>query len=88
VRGRAEGKVMRENEPVLLVLPVFEVKLFLRKGKFYLRNVSIRTEMFFLTPLAFAYQFVQELIKLIKGLVCQILRQLKEISDQECIPPL
>jgi hypothetical protein len=31
---------MRENEPVLLVLPVFEVKLFLRKGKFYLRNVT------------------------------------------------
>ena len=30
---------MRENEPVLLVLSVYDGKLFLRKGKFYLRNV-------------------------------------------------
>ena len=31
---------MRENEPVLLVLSVYDGKLFLRKGKFYLRNVK------------------------------------------------
>jgi hypothetical protein len=31
---------MRENEPVLLVLSVFDVKLFLRRVKFYLRNVT------------------------------------------------
>src|SRR5947209_14178232 len=43
VRRGAGGKVMRENEPVLLVLSVFDVKLFLRKVKFYLRNVSLLT---------------------------------------------
>src|SRR5436190_23806410 len=40
VRGGAGGKVMRENEPVLLVLSAYDGKLFLRKGEFYLRNVS------------------------------------------------
>ncbi len=39
VRGGVGGKVMRENGPVLLVLSVFDVKLFLRRVKFYLRNV-------------------------------------------------
>ena len=43
---------MRENEPVLLVFSVFDVKLFLRKVKFYLRNVTrldllIDGELFF-----------------------------------------
>ncbi len=31
---------MRENEPVLLVLSTYDGKLFLRKVKFYLRNVT------------------------------------------------
>ncbi len=31
---------MRESGPVLLVLSVFDAKLFLRKAKFYLRNVK------------------------------------------------
>ncbi len=31
---------MRENEPVLLVLSAYDGKLFLRKGEFYLRNVT------------------------------------------------
>jgi hypothetical protein len=31
---------MRENEPALLVLSTYDRKLFLRKVKFYLRNVS------------------------------------------------
>jgi len=31
---------MRENEPVLLVLSVCDGKLFLRKVKFYVRNVT------------------------------------------------
>ncbi len=31
---------MRENEPVLLVISAYDGKLFLRKGIFYLRNVS------------------------------------------------
>lgn len=31
---------MRENEPVLLVLSAYDGKLFLRKGNFYLRNVT------------------------------------------------
>jgi hypothetical protein len=31
---------MRENEPVLLVLSTDDGKLFLRKVKFYLRNVN------------------------------------------------
>jgi len=39
VRGGAGGKVMRENEPALLVLSTYDGKLFLRKVKFYLRNV-------------------------------------------------
>ncbi len=30
---------MRENEPALLVLSTYDGKLFLRKVKFYLRNV-------------------------------------------------
>jgi len=46
----------------------------------------IRAEMFFLASLSFADQFAHELIKLIKGSVGQILRQLKEISDQERSP--
>jgi len=33
--GVAGGKVMRENEPVLLVLSTYDGKLFLRKVKFY-----------------------------------------------------
>jgi hypothetical protein len=40
VRGGAGGKVMRENKPVLLVLSAYDGKLFLRKGNFYLRNVT------------------------------------------------
>ena len=32
---------MRENEPVLLVLSTYDGKLFLRKVKFYLRNVRV-----------------------------------------------
>lgn|SRR2546428_9793788 len=44
--------------------------------------------MFFLASLSFAYQFAHELIKLAKGLIGQILRQLKEIRDQERIPPI
>jgi hypothetical protein len=40
--GVAGGKVMRENEPVLLVLSTYDGKLFLRKVKFYLRNVNLR----------------------------------------------
>ena len=40
VRGGAGGKVMRENEAVLLVLSTYDEKLFLRKVKFYLRNVT------------------------------------------------
>ena len=32
---------MRENEPALLVLSTYDGKLFLRKVKFYLRNVTI-----------------------------------------------
>ncbi len=31
---------MRENEPALLVLSTYDGKLFLRKVKFYLRNVN------------------------------------------------
>ena len=38
--GVAGGKVMRGNEPVLLVLSTYDGKLFLRKVKFYLRNVK------------------------------------------------
>jgi hypothetical protein len=33
VRGRAGGKVMRENEPVLLVLSVFGWEIILEKGE-------------------------------------------------------
>jgi hypothetical protein len=32
---------MRENEPALLVLSTYDGKLFLRKVKFYLRNVTL-----------------------------------------------
>jgi hypothetical protein len=32
---------MRENKPVLPFSPFVRGKLFLRKGKFYLRNVTI-----------------------------------------------
>jgi len=35
VRGGAGGKVMRENEPALLVLSTYDGNLFLRKVKFY-----------------------------------------------------
>ena len=49
VRGGTGGKVMRENKPVLLVLSVFDVKLFLRKVKFYLRNVIERYQLFIMT---------------------------------------
>jgi len=35
MRGVAGGKVMRENELVLLVLSTYDGKLFLRKVKFY-----------------------------------------------------
>ncbi len=39
---------MRERGPVLLVLSVFDAKLFLRKAKFYLRKVrnAFRFETF------------------------------------------
>jgi hypothetical protein len=33
VRGKAGGKVMRENEPVLLVLSVCDGKIILEKGE-------------------------------------------------------
>ncbi len=39
---------MRENGPVLLVLSVFDVKLFLRRVKFYLRNVTHMVQSSFL----------------------------------------
>ncbi len=35
---------MRESGPVLLVLSVFDAKLFLRKAKFYLRNVNLASD--------------------------------------------
>ena len=33
MRGKAGGKVMRENEPVLLVLSVCDGKIILEKGE-------------------------------------------------------
>ncbi len=39
---------MRENEPVLLVLSTYDGKLFLRKVKFYLRNVTRNSYFLFL----------------------------------------
>jgi hypothetical protein len=33
VRGEAGGKVMRENEPVLLVLSVYDGEIILEKGE-------------------------------------------------------
>src|SRR5438105_4180710 len=46
------SQVMRENEPVLLVLSTYDGKLFLRKGKFYLRNVNVSSpsQKFVLRP--------------------------------------
>jgi hypothetical protein len=41
MRGVAGGKVMRENEPVLLVLSTYDGKLFLRKVKFYTRKMKV-----------------------------------------------
>ena len=37
---------MRENEPALLVLSTYDGKLFLRKVKFYLRNVNLLSHFF------------------------------------------
>jgi hypothetical protein len=49
---------MRENEPVLLVFSVCDEKLFLRKGKFYLRNVTTT-----LYPLAISVESLRQLLQ-------------------------
>jgi hypothetical protein len=66
VRGGAGGKVMRENEPALLVLSTYDGKLFLRKVKFYLRNVSKackRQSREHPTPLAYPEERREEILR-------------------------
>jgi hypothetical protein len=43
VRGKAGGKVMRENEPVLLVLSVYDGKIILEKGEILYEKCQLFT---------------------------------------------
>ncbi|GHO71333.1 hypothetical protein KSC_102250 [Ktedonobacter sp. SOSP1-52] len=48
---------------------------------------GIRVEMLLLTPFSLAQEFPQQFIKLIKRLVCEILRQFKEVGSQQGVTP-
>ncbi|GHO55787.1 hypothetical protein KSB_42620 [Ktedonobacter robiniae] len=48
---------------------------------------GIRVKMLLLTPFSFSQEFPQQFIKLIKRLVCEILRQFKEVCPQQGVTP-
>jgi len=45
VRGKAGGKVMRENEPVLLVLSVCDGKIILEKGEILYEKCQLEKKL-------------------------------------------